>query len=434
LARTDDNGDRFGALLGRRLGAREGEGRDDCPDVGAVAAYYERSLPHNEREAIERHLAGCAPCRAELAVLARAARESAAAGGAEEEPGLHRWWSSAPVGWAVAGAIALIVAIGLGRDYYNQEAPREQIAMEMASNRPAVAPAQDALKDAKRAVAEPKSAAAVPLSAARASRELQTMERGELNASVRAHRIAAPPSPAAGAAIRPVLPAQASAPPPPAAPFASGAPSIAKSETNLNALSGRTVPEMAGGPGTAMAPSAPPPAPPPAQPSVVTRPLMQERMQVTGSASSASPGSAAGAAAAIPGAAIGGAIAQNQTPTFARPWPHYTVTSPDGSIRWEFGNQGTIERFGPTGLATIRIPGVADLIAGSAPSSSVCWIVGQGGVVVRTIDGSNWTKVSSPTSSDLIAVTAQGADTALVTARDSQRYLTSDGGQTWQPQ
>jgi hypothetical protein len=396
LARIDENGDRFGALIGAQLRARDRERHGDCPEVETVAAYHERSLAGDERDAVEHHLAGCAACREELAAIARASRESAGVG-VKAESGVRRWWTSAPVGFAIAGAIAIVVAVGLGRDYYNQESREQdqQLAMLTAGNRPA-APAE-----------------------AKSSRATNSAVLKSKKAPVASPAAVAAP-PVGGAAIRSMPPARA--PSPLSAPSSPNAPLIAKSTRNLNAFSERAAAETA--PARAAAPAS----------------LPERRMvQSMGAPSSAISAQGPAAPAMVPESASGGAtglsIAQNQSPTFARPWPHTTVTSPDGSVRWEFGSGGTIQRFGPGGMTAIRVPGVtADLLAGSAPSSTVCWIVGQGGVVLRTIDGSDWEKVNSPTSRDLIAVTASGPDDAVATARDSRRYATSDGGQTWQPQ
>jgi photosystem II stability/assembly factor-like uncharacterized protein len=76
----------------------------------------------------------------------------------------------------------------------------------------------------------------------------------------------------------------------------------------------------------------------------------------------------------------------------------------------------------------------ADLTAGVAPSTSVCWIVGRSGTIVRTTDGENWTKIASPTNADLFAVVADSAEHAIVTTVAAQNFETSDGGASWHPQ
>ncbi|HUY19491.1 MAG TPA: zf-HC2 domain-containing protein [Candidatus Binataceae bacterium] len=353
MAPIDGIDDRFAALLAERLRARAGEPREQCPEVALIAAYCERSLPRDERDAVERHLAGCAPCRAELSAIARAAGELEAA--RATEPRLRRWWSSTPVGLAVAGSIAVIVAIGLGRDYYHQEAsePARPPMMRMAANSPPAVADQAAQLAAKRIA-----------------------PANELNMSKRAE-----------------------------APVISG-----------GAATGMMAHEAA-----RPAPAAPsPPA------NVLQAP--QRSQEIAGAPAGPS-------AQAMSGAAAGSATSSASVPTFAKPWRHSTVTSADGSVRWEFGTGGIIERLLNGGLKTTHVPGITvELLAGSAPSSSVCWIVGRAGTVLRTIDGLHWEKVNSPTSADLVSVSAQSAAAAVVADRDSHRYATLDGGQSWQAQ
>lgn len=320
MARIDDSGDRFEALLAERLRKRDRAGRGQCPDVTLIAAYCERSLTGGERDAVEQHLAGCALCRAELSSIARAARETEAAPAVE--PRLRRWWSSAPLGLAVAGSIAAVVAIGLGRDYYHQEAPAPtQLAMRTANSRAGAISNQARQFAAKRVAPQ-----------------------GQLEANAPAAAIPA-------------------APPPAAMPFA-------KAPQEL-----------------------------------------------------------------LP-RAMGGAEAGQQSPAFARPgWAYGSANSPDGSVTWKFGRHGAIERFVANAMTAAHVPGVTgDLLAGSAPSSSVCWIVGRSGTILRTTDGIHWEKIDAPTLSDLVSVSAEGADTAIVTDQNARRYATSDGGQTWQAQ
>jgi hypothetical protein len=78
----------------------------------------------------------------------------------------------------------------------------------------------------------------------------------------------------------------------------------------------------------------------------------------------------------------------------------------------------------PVGLA-------AELTAGAAPSSSVCWVVGRGGVVLLSIDASSWRRVAFPEITDLSAVQATDARTATVSTADGRIFNTSDGGVTW---
>jgi hypothetical protein len=73
----------------------------------------------------------------------------------------------------------------------------------------------------------------------------------------------------------------------------------------------------------------------------------------------------------------------------------------------------------------------AALLTGSAPSAQICWVAGQGGVVLRTTDGEHWERVISPTQDDLVQITAWNASSATIKSASGARFSTNDGGQTW---
>ena len=74
----------------------------------------------------------------------------------------------------------------------------------------------------------------------------------------------------------------------------------------------------------------------------------------------------------------------------------------------------------------------AVLIAGIAPSSNVCWLVGWRGVVLKTTDGGQtWTRVAFPEEINLMAVVADDDKVATVTAAGGRQLHTTDGGNTW---
>jgi hypothetical protein len=108
------------------------------------------------------------------------------------------------------------------------------------------------------------------------------------------------------------------------------------------------------------------------------------------------------------------------------------IVSPDPSVRWRVAgtvverstNGGTRWEAVPTGIA-------ADLTAGVAPSASVCWLVGRGGVVLLSTDGRTWRRVTFPESTDLSAIRATDARTATVSSSDGRLFGTIDGGVTW---
>ena len=74
---------------------------------------------------------------------------------------------------------------------------------------------------------------------------------------------------------------------------------------------------------------------------------------------------------------------------------------------------------------------VSKLVAGSAPSVKVCWVVGNKGTIYRTTDGTIWRKIPAPAQADLTAVDAKDASSATVTLKDGKKFSTSNGGKTW---
>ncbi len=110
-----------------------------------------------------------------------------------------------------------------------------------------------------------------------------------------------------------------------------------------------------------------------------------------------------------------------------------TITTANPSVIWRVGVAGQIELSRDSGRTwTGQASNVSvDLAAGSAPSETVCWVVGRAGTVLRTIDGEHWEKLSPPTATDLIRVRAPDALHATVVAANQQRYITADGGKTW---
>ena len=107
------------------------------------------------------------------------------------------------------------------------------------------------------------------------------------------------------------------------------------------------------------------------------------------------------------------------------------IRSADGSGVWQIGRGGSISRRVATSWEAESSGVASDLIAGSAASSDICWVVGRGGVILRTTDGEHWEKLAPPTTSDFAGVVAQSATSAIVTASDGRRFATIDGGVSW---
>jgi hypothetical protein len=113
-----------------------------------------------------------------------------------------------------------------------------------------------------------------------------------------------------------------------------------------------------------------------------------------------------------------------------------TVLAHGGTVLWRLRAKGQIVRSVDGGVTWVpQNSGVkAELLAGSAPSESVCWIVGRSGSILRTTDGGrHWNKVVSPMRGDVAGVQAADALTAeIFDAKKSSRFVTHDGGITWQ--
>ncbi len=111
------------------------------------------------------------------------------------------------------------------------------------------------------------------------------------------------------------------------------------------------------------------------------------------------------------------------------------IVSPDPMSRWRITGRRSVERSSDGGATwqPQQAGATSDLVAGSSPSPTVCWLVGRAGLVLLTIDGRQWRPVVFPVPADLSAVSASDARTAVVTTSDGRSFRTSDAGQTWAP-
>jgi len=113
------------------------------------------------------------------------------------------------------------------------------------------------------------------------------------------------------------------------------------------------------------------------------------------------------------------------------------IPAPGSSVVWRPGPGGLMEISNDKGASWSRqTSGVLnDLLAGSAVSDKVCWIVGRAGTVLLTVDGGeHWKVLSSPVSEDLGGIQATDALHATVwNLGRTKSFATVDGGMTWQP-
>ncbi len=120
------------------------------------------------------------------------------------------------------------------------------------------------------------------------------------------------------------------------------------------------------------------------------------------------------------------------------------LKAPSGSILWRAGKGGIIERStdaGKTWLSQMS-PSQEDWLAGAAVSDTVCWLAGRKGAMARTTDGEHWERIAPPSQAfgadaklpDWTAITARDGRSATITASDGRHYATPDAGKTWQLQ
>jgi photosystem II stability/assembly factor-like uncharacterized protein len=109
------------------------------------------------------------------------------------------------------------------------------------------------------------------------------------------------------------------------------------------------------------------------------------------------------------------------------------IVSPDPDLRWRIVG-AAIQRSSDAGRTWVaQATGTTnELLAGSSPAPTVCWIVGRTGLVLLSTDGLTWRRLEFPNLAvDLVGVTARDTLAAIVTAADGRRYRTADGGRTW---
>ena len=71
------------------------------------------------------------------------------------------------------------------------------------------------------------------------------------------------------------------------------------------------------------------------------------------------------------------------------------------------------------------------ITGGSAPSDTVCWMIGRAGTVLRSTDHQTWQRLNFPVPVDLSSVNATDPRSATVVTVDGRTFSTADGGLTW---
>ena len=385
-----------------------------CPDAEILAAYADQGLAGDERNLLDNHFAACERCRKILAVLAASPEapfgelltERAAVASAPVIPAAARrpprpsqrwfWWLAPALGAAAAVTFWIAVRpVSPGETAGTQTAadysrPAEQktdslIAQSNLPPPPEVAPPAAALRRDTQSAEGNRAAPAEPAPQAK-----QEAARDEVTAwSVARPAETAPAAPAARSEIT-----------------ATGVPPLV-SGTAQGVIATEQMP-LGTATNSARAGATPAPA----------LPATGERAVVLGGTLSREP--------------------ETELPLNGRNVAQlnlYTFASPDGSSLWRLGAAGRIERSTDRGQTwQQQASGVTtDLLAGSAASKDVAWVVGRAGVILRTSDGEHWQRVASPNgfTGDWAAVVARDALNATVVAADLRRFSTVDGGRTW---
>jgi len=414
-----------------------GHGRDSaCPDAEVLAAYAEQGLAEEEAARWESHFADCDRCQRIIAVLAASGEELAdaevetlgslaAASSTARTPvaqnAATRWtmiWRR-PVFWrwlvpvaGIASAAALWLAL-------RQTPPREtlsaqKIATTSAAPQNEIVPGTKAARSAKSDDTEIAQAdvPAAPVLSPPPGVLLRDREKAQANSSVATRQEALKKQETSRSL--------AQAPPISEADALETREEAAKDNRVLSAQAAEQKSQAGDAP--AAAASAPPAAPSTPPPSRVGERAARRDFDT---------------AAGAPAPTRLKALAENAVQTIV-------FGSPNRRALWRLGSGGRIEHSTDEGQTwQPQASGVtADLLAGVAPSEKIAWVVGRGGIIVRTEDGEHWRQVTPPPATqsvaaspglapDWIGVEARDTLHATIISRDLRRFVTEDGGRTW---
>ncbi len=427
----------------------------NCPAPGALAAYRAGALSEAETRDIEAHLAGCGACQAEIALLLRLEGSSLAdseapasaprvagatdqlTASAPESPEPSRP-TVLPTGEAKPSAILL-------RD---TEPPRRNGQTEGDEAPESIRSSAGWFPRRRRIPWHWMGAAALGVAAVlaisvtyRFTPLMEEATRRAADADSVAPRTTMEKTKSKDAEEHAALPA----PPPEEQPAPTPAPffSDALTEDKTRATS-EPSPGIAGQGLRSEPPTtnperepAPPTAPPPAleargpaehQAAAPARSSSKMAKQEASRAAAAPPAPSAPASSASPAPA--GAM---QAAASVR--PVVVVARSNLDVTWRLTGS-EIERSDDSGKTWHRQPATAGatLLAGSAPSDGVCWVTGANGTVLRSSDGRTWERLTSPTSADIVQITAWSVLNASIRTVSGERFSTNDGGQTWSKQ
>jgi hypothetical protein len=343
---------------------------DPCPEADLLAAHYEGELSERERLELNRHISQCARCQAHLALVARS--DASAVEPASSRATTTRWnWT---LGWA--GLAATLVAA---------------VVVWMVASRPASLP----------------QSAATPVTTVADSSPAAT---NVPSPSVPSPNVPSPSVPSLKRArpVAPVgVPTSDLAKPPAPVKEPKATPLGATSTLSVDRVAERAEQRDNNAAAKAAQSAAAP------TPEKDDRDPRRENLQTVTTLAAPAPQAARTFAARSSPATV-------------------PVTSSNGQSVWRV--EGADIRHSTDGGRTWTgqvVTGTNQLVAGSAPSPTICWMVGRQGLILRYQDMVGWERRQSPEAVDWVSVIALDLDRATVVASDGRRFRTEDGGQTW---
>jgi len=438
-------------MLARRLGEAldqmDARNAGHCPDGEILAAYAERALSVSETEKWESHFSTCARCRKILMVLAASAdaplaekevahlgeRVAATRGPLEvmgKSAGRSRPWFA---DWRMRWLVPALSAAAVLAVWFTMWPPWRAPARSASETLVAQAPKEEM---------QPSQA---PQQAVRPSRGALSLGRKSEPAPQAKKENG--PSPQEQKSVSEAPPENAPAGPSAGILDKSNENQIsAQAQAKAQALAPLPAHPPAGalGPSTAadtMAPSAPAasPAIPPSTSQTVT--VTEAAPVVDSTNGTLSKSLEPETRANLP---INGRDFESLARLKAAPGSPIVLSAPGNSVLWRVGMGGSIERSmdGGKNWVAQTSPSRQDWLAGAVISDKVCWLVGRKGAIARTLDGEHWDLIPSPSVAagantappDWVGITSFDTLSAAVTAADGRKFVTSDGGVTWQRQ
>jgi hypothetical protein len=403
---TADNRDRaMAGILRQSLGSTRSQ--KDCLDAETIAAYYEHSLDAPLISKCEEHLVQCERCREQIAMMVRA--EGTVPVRAEAKSSwIWDWRFLAP---AVA-ALLLLTLWGVRHSTLTLRSPKAPEPL-VAMSKPQETSPQ--VRTSPRLPVAASNSEPTPLKKLYRLSPTPQAPQFEASDAQSSQNLKEPSTAAAGERHSDASLKE------PAATSASDTPSAEKSLSSGTEVSSPTA--------ALQAPSAPPISGNAAVSGLANGPDAQGKEGAGNELSTARQAQSAGRTSLY--------AARNQAPTVRTEErsAETTIATPDPKVLWRIAGGGFVERsedMGATWKGQLPLPN-AQLTAGSAPTAKTCWLVGEGGTILLTKDGSHWSKIPPPVPANFVSVNSKSASSATITASDGQKFSTSDGGKKWTP-